>query len=247
MAKAKRKTRKDKEAEYVAKYSNIPIDYKDRLDWMCDQYKLNESVMNMILEKRDNMLSQLYYTDILVILYEVPEGTPRPRFRLITPKNYASVAAMDKQYIHVYSPNASEDNKFMKRMVNDGELYELQSNIITPCSITFNAFYETPKSFSRVDKFMSEIGIFNPITKPDWDNIGKKYSDMYNSNVWIDDSIVTNGVVSKFYSILPRVEIHLKYLNAVFNKYQYDSITGRKDYDPSYNLQYFNSKGELMG
>ena len=61
---------------------------------------------------------------------------------------------------------------------------------------------------------------------------------MYNSNVWIDDALTIDARIGKYYSILPRVEIDLKYLNAVFCKQQFDNITNRKDYDPSMNLSF---------
>ena len=44
------------------------------------------------------------------------------------------------------------------------------------------------------------------------DNIGKKYSDMFNSNIWLDDKLVISGTVNKFLSELPRVEIYVRYL-----------------------------------
>ena len=38
----KRKTRKVKAEEYEKKYSHIPIDYKERLNWLYDTLKINE-------------------------------------------------------------------------------------------------------------------------------------------------------------------------------------------------------------
>ena len=82
------------------------------------------------------------------------------------------------------------------------------------------------------------------IKKPDFDNIAKKYSDMYNYNIWLDDSQVIDGEVHKYYSILPRVEIYLRYMNVVYNKHQYNTITSRKDYDGA-PLMYLDTKGDL--
>lgn len=144
----------------------------------------------------------------------------------------------------MYSINARDDFLYMRRLV-ETELLSLNNLISTPCIIEFDAYYKTPSSFSITDKFMAELGLIDPITKPDWDNIGKKYSDMYNHNVWLDDSLVKKGTVEKFYSILPRVEIRLKYLNCVFNKYQYNMITNRKDFEDNNSLKYINNKGEV--
>ena len=61
---------------------------------------------------------------------------------------------------------------------------------------------------------------------------------MYNSNVWIDDALTISATINKFYSILPRVEIDLSYLNAVYCKQQYTNIINRKDYEESMKLSY---------
>ena len=227
------KRRKQKEEEYDLKYSKIPRDYQERLNWMYDKFHMNDKLCDEITNKRNAMLRDLSYTNIFVILYEEPEGTPRPRFRLVNRKNLANMAVQNSQFVHVYSIGGADDNRFMHRMVNE-ELSFLDHLIYTPCTVTFNAYLKTPKVFNRVDTYLAEMGIHRPITKPDWDNIGKKYSDMYNSNVWLDDNLVISGTVNKFYSILPRVEISLYYMNMLYNKHQYLSIKDRIDCDVDY-------------
>lgn len=219
------KRRKQKEIEYEAKYNNIPRDYNERLVWMYDTMHLNDNLCKEIIDKRDRMINSLYYTGLFIVLYEEPEGSPRPRFRLVNRKNLANSAMSNSQFVHVYSITGAEDNKFMKRLVNEHELYTLNQLLYTPCNVVFNAFFKTPSCYNRVDTYLAELGCIRPITKPDWDNIGKKYSDMYNSNVWLDDALVISGTVNKYYSILPRVEIQLQYLNMVYNKYQSRSIS----------------------
>ena len=110
----------------------------------------------------------------------------------------------------------------------------------------YNAYLKTPSNFNIIDIFLSEIGLERPnISKPDWDNIGKKYCDMYNHNIWLDDSMVITGTVNKYYSILPRVEIILRYLNVVYNKYQYNMVVNRKDYDGK-ELHYLDNEGNIV-
>jgi len=212
---------------------------------MIDLYGLSESKMNDILIKRNNMLYGLEYYDLnIVSLYEEPEGTQRSRFRLINRKNFNTQALSNSAFVHVYSPNAKDDFLFMRRLVDD-ELIALNGMINTSCSIEYNAYFKTPNQFNVTDKFLAEIGLIRPIiSKPDWDNIGKKYSDMYNHNIWLDDALVVDGTVHKFYSILPRVEIKLRYLNCVYNKIQYNNLINRKDYDSS-GVLFMNNKGEI--
>ena len=240
-----KKSRKIKQLEYDKKYSDIPLDDKERLLYMIDKYNLSDSKMKEILDKKSNMINNLFYYDFNIIqLLEIPEGSERPRFRIINKSNF-NREAISSNLIHVYTPNAAEDNKYMRRLCNT-ELYQLDYLINTPCDIEYNAFYPIPSSFSITDIFLSEIGLIRPnIAKPDWDNLGKKYCDMYNYNIWIDDALVIDGSVHKYYSILPRIEIKLRYLNVVYNKHQYDSIIKRKNYDNG-ELHYLDNKGRII-
>ncbi len=239
------KNRKAKEKEYNDKFSHIPIEYNERLEWMIDLYKLSPKQMDEIIYRKRNIEYNLEFYDLLIVLYEEPEGTPRPRFRIINKSNYMHAAISNPNFVHVYQPNAKDDFMYMNRLV-DSELLELDRFVQTPCVITINSFFKTPEAYSISDKFIAEFGLDWQIKKPDWDNIGKKYSDMYNHNIWLDDNLVTSGTVNKFYSMLPRVEIHLKYLNYASNVQQYRCITNRKDYKQEYPIGYLDKLGNVI-
>lgn len=227
-----------KQQEYEMKYGGIPVDYKERLEWMCDKYKLSSNDMDYILFERDRRMNSLYYTTIRVILYQIPKGAKRPRYRFVNRQNLVSAAKENPGYVHVYSPDAAANHSYMKKLITDQEFIQLDHIICTPCDVHYKAYFPTPKSYNKYETFMAEIGLNRQLVKPDFDNIEKLYSDMYNSNVWIDDALTIDATIGKYYSILPRVEIDLKYLNAVFCKQQFDNITSRKDYDPSMNLSF---------
>ena len=192
------------------------------------------------------MLSNLYFKSYTIILYEEPEGSPRPRFRFINRANAANMNLANSNFVHVYSPTGYDDNKFMKRLVEEQELAEYNHLLATPCNVYIRTFHKIPSYYSAVDKILCEIGLIRPISKPDWDNIEKKYSDMFNSNIWLDDIMVVDGSISKYYSCLPRVEIDINYLNMVYSKQQYQAITKRADYSESIGLQYFNKEDYVL-
>lgn len=229
--------------EYEAKYGHIPKDLNDRLEWMCSEYKLKPNDFNNIINYRNSMLESLFYYNYKIILYENPEGAKRPRFRFVSKKNVATSAR--DGFVHVYSPDASAGHKRLHELVTYNELYQLDHLISTPSVVTYNTFIQTPRTFNTWQTFLSEIGLIRPIVKPDWDNIGKKYSDMYNGNVWLDDAMTVSGTVNKYYSILPRIEIDVQFLNCIYTKQQYKQITNRKDFPEGICLPYFD-KGELI-
>ena len=227
------KSRKQKAKLYESKYSEIPRDYIERLSWMYDKYHITKAKAEEILRAKYSILSSLYYSDdILVVLYEEPEGSPRPRARYVNKSNLTSYAKSDPGYIQVYSLTGASDRKFMKRLIDDNDLMKLNHLICTPCDVEYNTFSKTPSSYNTINTFLSEVGIIRPVSKPDFDNMEKKYADMYNGNVWIDDALVQDAAIHKYYSILPRVEIRLKFLNLLYTKYQYEQIIKRVE-DPN--------------
>ena len=200
---------------------------------MYDKQHITKAKAEEILRAKYNILSSLYYSDdILVVLYEEPEGSPRPRARYVNKSNLTSYAKSDPGYIQVYSLTGASDRKFTKRLIDDNDLMKLDHLICTPCDVEYNTFSKTPSSYNTINTFLSEVGIIRPISKPDFDNMEKKYADMYNGNVWIDDALVQDAAIHKYYSILPRVEIRLKFLNLLYTKYQYEQIIKRVE-DPN--------------
>lgn len=238
------KSRKQKASEYEEKYGDIPVDFRQRMSWLYDNLKLSQSQMYEIMNTSSQMSGALQFSgDINVVLFEVPEGSPRPRFRIVNRQNLANMAISNPSFVHVYSITGAEDNKFMRRLVDAGELQQLDSLICTPCNVDICAYMRTPTSFNKMDIILAEMGLIRPIYKPDFDNIAKKYSDMFNKNVWLDDTLVIDGSIHKYYSVLPRIEIRIRYLNMLYNRSQYNSITNRVDYDGSTDLSYFQKKG----
>lgn len=236
------KNRKEKLEEYESKYSNIPRTYEDRLQYLINKFKLTPSKMDEIIDRKRSIETNLSYYDLKIILYEDPEGAKRPRFRLVNRQNYMNMAISSSNFVHVYSPNAADDHMFIHRMV-ENELIPLNGFIQTPCSVYIASYFKTPSYFNQADTILAEIGIHRYIQKPDFDNIAKKYTDMFNSNIWLDDNLVIDGEVHKYYSILPRVEIYIRYLNYITNYHHYNQIINRSDYHPEFPISYLGNDG----
>jgi Holliday junction resolvase RusA-like endonuclease len=208
------------------------------MQWMYDKYKLDINKASLLLKRRDEMLQSLQFEkEFFIVLYEEPEGSPRPRARYVTKNNIVQATQANPGFIQVYSLTGAVDRKFMSQLLTDKELDDFKQHMIyTPCYIDYRAYIRTPKSFNVQDTYLAEMGLIRPIVKPDFDNIAKKYADMYNGNVWIDDALVIDGRIRKYYSILPRVEITLQYLNMLYCKSQYKSIQSRL---PDRDIKYF--------
>lgn len=71
------------------------------------------------------------------------------------------------------------------------------------------AYFPIPKSASKKKREQMLTGQIRPTTKPDWDNIGKIICDSLNNLAYRDDAYITDCVVKKRYSDIPRVEVSL--------------------------------------
>ena len=78
-----------------------------------------------------------------------------------------------------------------------------------PVSVSINAYFPIPKGMKKDDRKKAEYGILPYTKKPDCDNIAKIIMDGLNGIAWTDDKIVYTCVVSKIYSVNPRVEIFI--------------------------------------
>lgn len=218
----------------------IPKDYQERINWIIDTYKISDAKLKDIIDTKDKMMQQMYYMpELFVVIYEIPEGSPRPRARFIKSKgnNILANARSNPGFIQVYSITGASDKKFMQEFKTNNDFDFLESLIYTPCSVKYDAYFKTPSIFNSKEKMLAELGMIRPLSKPDFDNVEKKYSDMYTGNIWVDDSIVIESNFNKYYSELPRIEITLRYMNMLYNKYQYKSASKRLGLD---DIKFFN-------
>lgn len=217
-----------------------PKDYQERINWIIDTYKISDAKLKDIIDTKDKMMQQMYYMpELFVVIYEIPEGSPRPRARFIKSKgnNILANARSNPGFIQVYSITGAADKKFMQEFKTNNDFDFLESLIYTPCSVKYDAYFKTPSIFNSKEKMLAELGMIRPLSKPDFDNVEKKYSDMYTGNIWVDDSIVIESNFNKYYSELPRIEITLRYMNMLYNKYQYKSASKRLGLD---DIKFFN-------
>lgn len=219
-------------------YGHIPKDRIERLYYLYDYLKLDDKVCDRIIKARNMFIDSTYYQSLNIIFYEIPEYTPRPRARIIHKSNIVNAVTGGNDFIQVYSITGKQNKEYMK-MYTQQNLQDLEQLLCTPCDIEYCVYHPTPKYYNKIDTYLAEIGVHRPMIKPDFDNIEKSYADQFTSNIWIDDIVVVDASISKYYSILPRVEITLKYSNQLCNIHQYKSLLKRKDFTNDMKADYF--------
>lgn len=234
------KNKKQKILEYYDKYNHIPKGYIERLEWLYETLNIDDKKSDEILRARENFINTTYYKTINLVFYEIPEYTPRPRARIINRAGVINAATGNNSFIQVYSITGRQNREYME-MYTKQNLSELEQLLCTPCDIEYNTYFPTPSYYNKIQIFLAEIGLDRPIIKPDFDNIEKSYADAFTGNIWIDDIVVVDASFHKYYSVLPRVEIILKYSNQLCNNHQYKSMINRKDFTDEMNIDYFKN------
>lgn len=184
------------------KFSDIPENFEERMAL------LKSSVSQKALDKF-SVISEAFHPTWKTrkfIFYLIPKATPRPR--------------LGKR--GVFYVKGSRDNKeFFKEYIKDMDI----SIISTATKFDCKTYFPIPSSMKSYEKLLAEVGIIRPLSKPDWDNVGKAYCDMLQGLLLLDDSIIIEGTSSKYYSIKPRVEITISWMDG------YDSDFNRKKFN----------------
>lgn len=205
------KTRQQKLAEYNANYPDRIYDPEKCLRQYFLERKWDlEKATKKAQKKLNDILEYRQYETIRMVLYEYPMKTDRPRVLLG----------------HAFSPNAKDNHLYLEKAIK--KLCRDIKLINTPAEIQIDAYMEMPMQVKPDEVILFEAKVLNVEDTPDYDNIGKCYTDMLKNTLITDDDIFHTGTVRKFYSVLPRVEIRITYLKSHESDYIYKKLKNRK-------------------
>ena len=197
----------EKEAEeYNCLYGDLPDNQKELIEYIINHSKLK----NDQIQKRLNEINLIPWHEIKLAFNRLPYATPRPR-------NSNGI---------FYVKGAKKHRKLMEQVVTKNRIIYTQTNFIV------KTYQPTPKGMSQLDRLMFEMGAARPLADPDWDNLGKTYSDMVQKVLLVNDNIISSGYVDKFYSIKPRIEVIIRYqerFDTKFNERKMLSTKGFKE------------------
>ena len=97
--------------------------------------------------------------------------------------------------------------------------------------VILTAYFPMPKNLKPIEVILYETKHDYAIGKPDFDNVLKAYCDMLQTNIMLDDDIVSSAVFNKYYSLKPRVELSIIYTNGYVSEYTYKTIKNRKSFN----------------
>lgn len=196
--------------EYNAKYPNRTSDIETLLRAYVAQQKNPEKVIAKAKEKAVRIIEEREYEIIHILMYEYPFKTDRPR-------------TMNG---HTWSPNAAENKAYFNKAIS--KIVKTIKLINTPGELEVEAYLEMPAKVPPDEVILFETKLLKPVDKPDYDNIGKCYTDMFTGILTSDDDIFWRGEIRKYYSLLPRVDIMIRYIKKHESSYIYKKLKSRK-------------------
>jgi Holliday junction resolvase RusA-like endonuclease len=197
--------------QYEEKYGEVTNDCLERIYNFIDG--ISDKQLDNVRKDIENNLNTKWKS-ISFIFYFIPKATPRARY-----------TGFGK---HFYVSDAMNNRKLMEDFVKN-ELSDFNL-ITTACKFYCDCYFPTPKSMTKSEQLRAEMKLINNLSKPDWDNLGKTYSDMIQNTIIMDDSLIIDGRVRKYYSSKPRIELTIEYADRYDSNYNMKNIMRRKQY-----------------
>lgn len=186
------------------KYGALPNDAEELLNYVRARYPASPQKYDAVLDR----INALEWRTMEFILYLVPTPTPRPRY----------------DGNHFYVKGAAQNKRLIKKLIE-------KHIISTRVEIDIKAFLPTPTSqLTNAEIYMAEARMIYPVGAADVDNLMKTYMDMIQGHLLVNDCIVTRGLLEKFYSIKPRLEITIRYQTGYDCRYNEKRVTKSKAY-----------------
>ena len=205
------KTRKQLLQKYNEEYPHRTLDIPSAMKQYFKDRKWNyEKAVKKAVKRLHQIEEEREYETIHITMYEYTMKTDRPRV-------YRG---------HAFSPNAAANHDYFEKAFK--QVVKVFQLINTPAEVYIDAYLEMPHDVPAHEVLLFESRVLDPITYPDYDNIGKCYTDMFKYVISVDDDLFHVGQVRKFFSIIPRVEITIRYIKKHESDYIYRKIKNRK-------------------
>lgn len=213
MAKRAKKGSAQSIMEYNAQYGLIPKDYMERLAWLYREENYTKEDLMELMGMVDE-LKNVDWNEVTYVFYMDPNATPRPRLNPKTFTFFVAGAVYNRKIFEAFSEAHSE----------------MECVISTPCIMETKTYTKIPNGMNKIEKMAAELELLHNVNAPDWDNLGKSYCDMVQDVLVSNDSIVVRGAVEKFYSVLPRIEVRVKFMTKYDCAYNKRTVESRKSF-----------------
>lgn len=188
--------------EYQEQFGHIPNTQIDRIKYILGK-KIDNEKFNKMIKLEANKIKRIKWKKLDFIMWKIPKPAARPRMN------------NSMGYARIYVPGAAREGDWFEEFAKEKNL----PHINTPCIINAKIYEKTPSSFNIKNKVLSELNIIRPWKRTgDVDNFQKTLLDQFQHYILSDDALVIDSHMELCYSIKPRVEVEIKYMET-FPKY----------------------------
>lgn len=181
---------------YEEEYGGIPNDQLGRISHILGKRADNQK-FNLHVAKEAKKIKGIKYIKLNFIMWKIVRPSARPRVNTTM------------GFVHMYVPKAKENGDWFREFALENKLPEID----TPCILNMKIFERTPSSFSMKNKVLAELGSLRPWKRTgDFDNYAKGIADCIQHGMLKDDCLVIESTQKLYYSIKPRAEIEILYM-----------------------------------
>lgn len=181
---------------YEKEFGHISKIFQERLDFILGNKKNNQKFIEE-LKKSERQIKRIKWKSINLILWKIIRPQARPR------------TTSAGGFTHIYVPNAKSYSDWFSKYAKEHNL----PTINTPCCLNLKIYEKTPNSYSIKNKYLAENGLLKPWKRTgDFDNYAKGIADFIQHGLLTDDCLIIESKIELFYSIKPRVEIELRWM-----------------------------------
>ena len=200
------------ERKWKEKYGNLPEEQDELIELIKNIKKIDYD--KYLKEKQ--RIENIEWKKIEFDLPLLPSVTPRARYSSVNNTFYVKGAA--------------ENKKIIKKLIKYSEIISTVTKFCVDC------YFPTPISILKgYEILLAEEKKILPMITKDWDNLGKTYSDMIQGYLIVNDNIICDGRVRKFFSIRPHVFITIEYQSEYDSDYNKKRVESSKSYKKCFN------------
>jgi Holliday junction resolvase RusA-like endonuclease len=117
------------------------------------------------------------------------------------------------KFIQMYTPKETVNYESLIKLYFSNKYGHLLGQLLQGAlSLRVTAYFQIPKSASKVKRTKMLTGELRPLVKPDFDNILKIIADALEKVLYNNDSQIVTSHFDKYYAEVPKVEIEIEQL-----------------------------------
>lgn len=181
---------------YQEEFGHIPNGQLDRIAYILGKRADNQK-FNLMIAKEAKKMKGIKWIKLNFTMWKIVKPSARPRVNTTM------------GFVHMYVPKAKENGDWFREFAKENNLPVIE----TPCILNMKIYEKTPSSFSMKNKVLAELGFIRPWKRTgDFDNYAKGIADCIQHGMLSDDCLVIESTQKLYYSIKPRAEIEVLYM-----------------------------------